>query len=152
MSKSRRSRKVFQIDETHQRRQIPIVVGGTSYWIQHLIFPGRLAGFNDQLADASFSSSANKHSERLAKAVAQLPPDLLSVYQNLETQGASAAADSGSAFTLHRLLAALDPPVARRWHWKDTRKVLRSLELIKQAGCLSSEIISEQSQTVSEPR
>lgn len=141
-----------QIDETHQRRQIPIVVGGTSYWIQHLIFPGRLAGFNEQLADASRSPAASEQSERLAQAVAQLPPELLSVYEDLVAHGASAAADSGSAFALHRLLAALDPTVAQRWHWKDTRKVLRSLELIKEMGRLSSEIISEQSQTVCKPR
>lgn len=31
-----------QIDEIHSRSNFPIIVGGTSYYIQNLIFPGRL--------------------------------------------------------------------------------------------------------------
>ncbi|KAN0127428.1 IPP transferase domain containing protein [Lactarius tabidus] len=29
------------IDDAHQLKKIPILVGGTTYWIQHLAFPGR---------------------------------------------------------------------------------------------------------------
>jgi len=41
----------------------------------------------------------------------------------------------------------LDPIVASRWHWRDTRKVLRSLRIITETGRLPSEIIAEQSKT-----
>lgn len=48
---------------------------------------------------------------------------------------------------MHRLLQALDPAVASRWHWRDSRKVLRSLRIIAETGRLPSEIIAEQSET-----
>lgn len=92
----------------------------------------------------------SSQSSRLAAAVGTLTPDLLSLYHTLPT--AADDLDADSALTLHRLLASLDPPVAQRWHWKDTRKVLRSLDLTKQLGRLPSEIIAEQSLAVPPPR
>ena len=91
-------------------------------------------------------------SPRLAEALGRLPSDLLPLYQNLAAQPTVESMEPGNALTLHRLLAVLDPPVAQRWHWKDTRKVLRSLEIIQQTGRLPSEIFSEQSENVSLPR
>lgn len=32
------------IDDAHQLKKVPILVGGTTYWIQHLAFPGRETG------------------------------------------------------------------------------------------------------------
>ena len=119
--------------------------------MQHLLFPGRLATF-DQPLDAPPSAAASAPSPRLAEALEHLPPDLHPLYQNLAAQPAAEAIDPDNALALHRLLAALDPPVAQRWHWRDTRKVLRSLELIAQTGRLPSEIIAEQSQTAAPPR
>lgn len=124
-------------------------MGGTSYWIQHLIFPGRLATADAPVEEA-VSSSAASPSERLCQAIGDLPPELLSLYRDLPASASDV--DVESALTLHRLLAALDPAVAQRWHWKDTRKVLRSLEVTKQTGRLPSEIIAEQSQAVPPPR
>ncbi|EKM55781.1 uncharacterized protein PHACADRAFT_161824 [Phanerochaete carnosa HHB-10118-sp] len=136
------------IEETHHRGQIPIVVGGTSYWIQHLIFPGRLAAFDADVAAATAPVSGL--SPRLAQAADLLPSELLSLYHNLPAVATDV--DAESALALHRLLTALDPAVAQRWHWKDTRKVLRSLELTKQTGHLPSDIIAKQSQVVLPPR
>lgn len=59
----------------------------------------------------------------------------------------SASTDPDAALAMHKLLQALDPVVASRWHWKDTRKVLRSLRIIAETGRLPSEIIAEQSET-----
>jgi len=58
----------------------------------------------------------------------------------------SASTDADDALAMHRLLQALDPIVASRWHWRDTRKVLRSLRVIAETGRLPSEIIAEQSE------
>lgn len=151
-----------QIDETHRRNQIPIVVGGTAYWIQHLLFPGRLAALDEKAApptgrDATSGSgelppSPPTPSALLQGAIASIPQDLRPLFDVLPGRPPAADTHASEAFNLHRLLAAIDPPVAHRWHWKDTRKVLRSLELIKETGRLSSEIISEQSQTAPPPR
>lgn len=149
----------FQIDETHERNQIPIVVGGTSYWIQHLIFPERLlATFDDPPSEGSRPSTPNHEdnaqdqSEALSRALSSLPPELLVLFNDLPSTAIPASADPELAFSLHRLLSLLDPTVAQRWHWKDTRKVTRNLVIIKQTGRLPSEIISEQSNSSPLPR
>ncbi|KZP29943.1 tRNA isopentenyltransferase [Athelia psychrophila] len=132
------------IDETHSRNQIPIVVGGTSYWIQHLMFSDRLA--SDEVDLGSVTAS-----ESLAKSLSSLPSELLEIYNTLP-EHASDALDPPAALQLHTLLSALDPTVAARWHWRDTRKVLRSLRIMKGTGRKPSEIIAEQSETLSSPR
>ncbi|KAJ3536042.1 hypothetical protein NM688_g6889 [Phlebia brevispora] len=151
------------IDETHERNQIPIVVGGTSYWIQHLVFPERLlATFDDSNEDSDQeqeqtlpSADANiphEQSQSLLHSISALPPELLDVFNHLPDTCPSAAADPELCLSLHKLLQALDPIVAQRWHWRDTRKVLRSLSIIQQTGRLSSEIIDEQSRNIPQPR
>ncbi|EMD38693.1 hypothetical protein CERSUDRAFT_94230 [Gelatoporia subvermispora B] len=127
------------IDETHERQQIPIVVGGTAYWIQHLVFPNRLPSIERAAGD---DGSDTPISPVLAERLSCLPPDLLDLWQNLPKSGIT---DSTVSMSLHKLLTALDPIVAARWHWKDSRKVLRELEVVKENGRAASEIIAEQS-------
>jgi tRNA dimethylallyltransferase len=119
---------------------VPIIVGGTSYWIQHLIFPNRLP------------TPSQSSSDSVARSIANLPPDLLELFNALPEQSPSAASHPQEAMLLHKLLTALDEPVAQRWHWKDTRKVMGSLRVIKDTGRTPSEVIAEQSKTALIPR
>lgn len=126
--------------------------------MQHLVFPGRLvSSFDSPDSGLHEESSAALEepvsvSEQLAQAITTTPPALLQVYKHLPDDPPSAGTDPEAAYSLHSLLSSLDPAVASRWHWKDTRKVLRSLQIIKQSGRLSSDIIQEQSETTLEPR
>ncbi|KAI0713288.1 tRNA isopentenyltransferase [Earliella scabrosa] len=138
------------IEETHGRNQVPIVVGGTSYWIQHLIFPERMASL-DKPSD-SVPPPVQPASEAFAKAIASLPPELLTLFNDLPDSAPSADTDSQLCLDMHKLLTMLDPLVAQRWHWRDSRKVLTNLRVIQENRRLASEIILEQSQTVSKPR
>ncbi|KAJ3474244.1 hypothetical protein NLI96_g12571 [Meripilus lineatus] len=146
------------IDETHQRNQVPIIVGGTSYWIQHLIFPHRLATSpNDFHRDDSRSPSPTtqtspSESTSFSNALASLTPDQLLSFQNLPKTSPSASTEPDATFALHHLLASLDPVIAQRWHWKDSRKVLRSLEIMQEHRRLASELIREQSAATPPPR
>ncbi|KAG1801783.1 tRNA isopentenyltransferase [Suillus subaureus] len=128
------------IDETHRMDMIPIIVGGTSYWIQHLMFPNRLPTPGQTLSDS------------VTQSIANLPPELLELFNALPEHPPSAASHPQDAMLLHRLLTALDEPVAQRWHWRDTRKVMGSLRVIKDTGMAPSEIIIEQSKTALIPR
>ncbi|KAG1801779.1 IPP transferase-domain-containing protein [Suillus subaureus] len=128
------------IDETHRMDMIPIIVGGTSYWIQHLMFPNRLPTPGQTLSDS------------VTQSIANLPPELLELFNALPEHPPSAASHPQDAMLLHRLLTALDEPVAQRWHWRDTRKVMESLRVIKDTGMAPSEIIIEQSKTALIPR
>lgn len=128
------------IDETHRMDKIPIIVGGTSYWIQHLMFPNRLP------------TPAQSLSDSVAQSIANLPPELLDLFNALPEHSPSAASHPQDAMLLHKLLTALDEPVAQRWHWRDTRKVMGSLRVIKDTGKTPSEIIIEQSKIALTPR
>lgn len=130
--------------------QIPIVVGGTSYWIQHLLFPNRLA--NKDLTLPGPTTSGDPMSAPLQGSVSQLKPNLLSLWTALPESPPNAVTHPEDALSLHELLQALDPPVASRWHWRDTRKVLRSLRIMKETSRTPSEIISEQSESPLIPR
>lgn len=137
------------INETHNRNEIPIVIGGTSYWIQHLLFPNRLA--------SDGPPSLSEDSDRFRSAIperfiSKLPPDLLNLFDQLPEQAPSAISDPDRASLLYKLLQTLDEPVAARWHWRDTRKVLRALQIIKEQGRTPSEIINEQASTPLFPR
>ena len=133
----------------HERHELPIIVGGTSYWIQHLIFPNRLIPKEAPLAPVAH---ANSWSPELQDSIASLPSDLLTLLTDLPLEAPSAKLDPDKAFSLHALLCALDPVIAKRWHWKDTRKVLRNLEILKESRKRPSDIIAEQSQDVSDSR
>jgi tRNA dimethylallyltransferase len=138
----------------HENNELPIIVGGTSYWIQHLIFPNRLVSKDSGSRPQSPSPVAEPWSEQLLLSIASLPPDLLLLLQHLPEEPPSAKVDPDEAFRLHSLLSILDPVVSKRWHWKDTRKVLRSLQIIKECRQRPSDIIVEQSNkaTDSKPR
>ncbi|KIK63795.1 hypothetical protein GYMLUDRAFT_162504 [Collybiopsis luxurians FD-317 M1] len=141
------------VNDAHEKNQVPIVVGGTSYWIQHLLFPNRLA--KDINSDFDDSLSAGEHpemSEELARSIESLPPELIDLLSSLPDPAPSADTDPGGALQLYNLLKALDATIAARWHWKDTRKVLRNLRIILERGRKPSELIHEQSQEALKPR
>ncbi|KAH8833494.1 tRNA isopentenyltransferase [Flagelloscypha sp. PMI_526] len=131
------------IEETHRAGQIPIVVGGTTYWIQHLLFPNRLSSEGYSPAQQS-PTLTRPSSSALDTKLQSLPHELLHLFRNLPEVPPSASDSPSSAMQLHSLLAHLDPSVAQRWHWRDTRKVLRNLCIIKEQSRLVSEVISEQ--------
>jgi tRNA dimethylallyltransferase len=81
-------------------------------------------------------------------------PELLRLFEDLPESLPSASDDAEGAFKFHTLLNAIDPVMASRWHWRDTRKVLRSLEIIKETGRRASDIVAEQASrnAISEPR
>ena len=120
--------------------------------MQHLVFPGRLADFSDKAPSSLDALQDADPSEALAGLLASLSANMRALYEELPEQLPTAATDPEKAFAYHQLLSQLDPIVGQRWHWKDTRKVLRSLKIIKESGRLSSDIIHQQSAVQSLPR
>jgi len=78
--------------------------------------------------------------------LSKLSPEERDLYDKLPDPPPSASTDPDVALAMHRLLQALDPAVASRWHWRDTRKVFRSLRIITETGRLPSDIFAEQSE------
>ena len=119
--------------------------------MQHLIFPNRLVSIDLGSPSQSPSPLAEPlWSEQLSLSITSLPPDLLLLFQHLPEEPPCAKVNPDGAFRLRSLLSKLDPIVSQRWHWKDLRKVLRSLQIIKQCWQRLSDIIAEQSNTTTD--
>ena len=122
--------------------------------MQHLAFPGRLAVEPEKVTRPSSPPSPNRPppSDGLSSALSQIKPDMAKLFNSLPEISPSAAKEPAAALSLHNLLHALDPDVASRWHWKDTRKVLRNLQIIRDSGRKVSDIFKEQSNVTPSPR
>jgi tRNA dimethylallyltransferase len=145
---------MVQISEAHGSKKVPIIAGGTKYWIEHLVFPGRLAVDPERVSLRPSSPTANckPPSDGLSSTLSQVAADLRELFDALPESPPSAADDPAAALALYNLLQALDPLVAARWHWKDTRKILRNLVIMKESGRKVSEIFQEQSAVTLKPK
>ncbi|CEQ42808.1 SPOSA6832_04660, partial [Sporobolomyces salmonicolor] len=166
-----------QIDELRARGTLSIAVGGTSYYLQNLVFPNQLVA---DVASSSRPSSPEPPSAspktlddvadfppRLLEAIKALPAELLSLFFVLPAlPDISTPDDFPPRFpldllpprlrspetlvpALYTLLKTLDPASADRWHWRDVRKVRRALDIVWE-GRRWEDVVSEQQQKSNE--
>ena len=104
-------------DRMHAAHTLPIIVGGTTYYVQHLFFPGRLVSQVEPM-DASL------YARQTAARVESLPSSLRSLWDLLGSDEVRVnAAPPAEPTELWALLDAMDPESAQRWHYRDQRKV-----------------------------
>ncbi|GAA5866194.1 hypothetical protein JCM1840_005107 [Sporobolomyces johnsonii] len=168
---------IDKIDELRARGTLPIAVGGTSYYLQNLVFPNQLVA---DVASSSRPSSPEPPSAspktlddvadfppRLLEAIKALPAELLSLFLALPAlPDISTPDDFPPRFplelltprlrspetlvpALYTLLKTLDPASAERWHWRDVRKVRRALDIIWE-GRRWEDVVNEQQQKSNE--
>ncbi|KAK3651572.1 tRNA dimethylallyltransferase, mitochondrial [Elasticomyces elasticus] len=109
------------IGEIRARGRLPILVGGTHYYTQSLLFKEGLA--------ETHAESGDEGAEKEAQS-----PDI--AYPLLEQ----------STEVLLAELQRVDPVMAERWHPNDRRKIRRSLEIYLKTGRKASEVYAEQRQ------
>ena len=107
------------ISEIRARGKLPIVVGGTAYYLDGLLFEGRLV--DDQPA-LDGSEGASQREELAAK------------YPIL----------TASPEAMLAKLREVDPVMADKWHPNDARKIRTSLEIYFGTGRRASDIYAEQ--------
>lgn len=111
------------IEEIRSRDKLPILVGGTHYYTQSLLF-------RDRLAESEDGGGASK--------------------EDVEAQGPTDNLEDTYPFLkeptdrLLERLQEIDPVMAERWHPNDRRKIQRSLEIYLQTGRKASDIYAEQ--------
>lgn len=105
------------IKEIRSRGKLPILVGGTHYYTQSLLFEDTLVGKD--------SEDEKSHLSR---------EDLESKYPILLE----------SEETILNKLREVDPVMADRWHPKERKRIKRSLEIYLTTGRKASEIYKEQ--------
>ena len=152
------------IEDIKTRGKIPIVVGGTNYYIESVLWDILI----DEDRNASSSSSGDE-SEKPARGIKQRKN-----IQSTEVQVSNDASgetvvvrgetakgtsqseempghfeenkDGSSKISLYERLREVDPAMADRLHPSDSRKIARSLQVYKQLGRPHSKILQEQQQ------
>jgi tRNA dimethylallyltransferase len=104
------------IEDIRSRGKLPILVGGTHYYTQSLLFRDRLADQSDNTSPSTFV------------------PNTLEKWPILKEP----------TEVLLTELKRVDPIMADRWHPNDRRKIQRSLEIWLQTGKRASDIYAEQ--------
>jgi tRNA dimethylallyltransferase len=115
------------IEEIRGRGKLPILVGGTHYYTQSLLF-------RDRLAEAEEDGEREEGSKKDREEAQGPTEDLGAKYPILKE----------STEKLLAKLQEVDPVMAERWHPNDRRKIQRSLEIYLQTGRKASEIYAEQ--------
>ncbi|KAL1897326.1 tRNA dimethylallyltransferase, mitochondrial [Sporothrix stenoceras] len=122
------------IQEIRSRGRLPIVVGGSQYYTDGLLFEDHLV---ENTNDSEDVDGAGGH-EKVEGDVTGAQDDTL--------------ADNSKQFpvlnesteTLLAELTKVDPVMAARWHPNDRRKIRRSLEIFLTTGRRASDIYAEQ--------
>ncbi|EJT70101.1 hypothetical protein GGTG_12274 [Gaeumannomyces tritici R3-111a-1] len=112
------------IREIRSRGRLPIVVGGTHYYADGLLFDDRLVTRADE-------AKANVGGDQEQQSDPQLSDEEPSL-QDAPTE------------TLLARLREVDPVIAERWHPNDRRKIWRSLQIYLTTGRRASDIYAEQ--------
>ena len=107
------------IEQIRSRGKLPIVVGGTNYYVFSLLF-------EDSTIAVEQSDTGSEAEEK-----GGCP------------QGSFAILDAPTE-EIYAELQAVDPDIARTWHPKDRRKIQRSLEIWLKTGRKASEVYAEQ--------
>ncbi|KAI2471959.1 tRNA isopentenyltransferase [Annulohypoxylon bovei var. microspora] len=119
---AREARKLIR--EIRSRGKLPIVVGGTLYYIHALLFEDHLVN-SQGIDDDSLQHRSQEEN------IAQFP-----------------ILDGPTDLMLERL-REVDPVMADRWHPDDRRKIKRSLEIFLTTGQRASDIYAQQKQAKS---
>ncbi|KAF2084636.1 tRNA isopentenyltransferase [Saccharata proteae CBS 121410] len=111
------------INDIHARGKVPILVGGTHYYIQSLLF-------NDSLSveDETPDNKNPKAESQETFPILNQPPEIILAK-----------------------LREVDPVMADRWHPNDIRKISASLEIYLRTGKTASQTYEEQRQRALPP-
>ncbi|KAJ3182211.1 hypothetical protein HDU85_003253 [Gaertneriomyces sp. JEL0708] len=137
------------IDQIHSRNRIPILVGGTNYYIQSLLWKQQIIAAASDCEPAMAENRQVIEEDIAHPSIANSP---------LATQIAECLRGDNNALTessdsptidvrMFEILQKVDPAMAQRWHPRDLRKVRRSLQIFYTSGKRHSEWLAEQKET-----
>ncbi|XP_030644958.1 tRNA dimethylallyltransferase [Chanos chanos] len=111
-----RNKALSLIEDMHHRERLPIIVGGTNYYIESLLWKVLVDTGQENAGERERSSSPDSKAE-------------------LEKLGGP---------ELHRRLTQVDPDMAAMLHPHDARKIARSLQIYQETGVPHSQLLEEQ--------
>ncbi|KPM10312.1 tRNA dimethylallyltransferase, mitochondrial-like protein, partial [Sarcoptes scabiei] len=129
------------IDDIIARNKYPIVVGGTNYYIESIIYHNLIDSESVPFSNQqTISSSVRETIENQSRKIFPIDTveELLSI--KITTQNLKCTSNE----KLHKFLSCIDPRSAEILHINDRRKIIRSLQVFQQTGHSMSEILDEQ--------
>ncbi|XP_031549612.1 tRNA dimethylallyltransferase-like [Actinia tenebrosa] len=122
------------IDDIKKRGKIPIIVGGTNYYIESLLWDILIDAENEKESETLSSGEENESFSIKRRKV-------IECNGGLESTGSIPGEEKPS---LHTKLATIDPEMASRLHPNDTRKIARSLQVYEHHGIPHSQLLVDQ--------
>ncbi|KAJ5915019.1 hypothetical protein N7504_003902 [Penicillium tannophilum] len=113
------------IDDIRSRGKTPVLVGGTHYYTQAVLFKDQLVGEGKDEGESD--------GEEMPKPLEEV----------ISTSEKWPILDASPEILMEKL-REVDPVMAAKWHPRDGRKIRRSLEIYFQTGRPASEIYAEQ--------
>ena len=110
------------IDDIHLRNKVPIIVGGTHYYLLSLLFENKTIGATKELELMEQNGSTQ---------INELTPEQILILD-------------GPVDQIFDTLQAIDPVIAEKFHPKDKRKLRRALEIYYTTNKKTSDIYLEQ--------
>ena len=121
------------VHDLDKQGQIPVLVGGTHYYLQSVLFENTLLANDSQLFMSNLSLSET--------LVANSQPQTASL---IKTVPSDSVLEQLSAEERWNMLNEVDPVMAQKWHPSDTRRIIRSLQFFRDEGTKHSDAILNQ--------
>lgn len=122
------------IDDIRRRGKLPIVVGGTSYYVYSLLFPDQLV--TESKRPGSYSEGEISDVEEIDDQPRERRHD--------DAHQENLAICDGTNEQLYARLMNIDPVAAHSWHPNEHRKLQRALQIWSTTGKKPSDIYAEQ--------
>lgn len=136
------------VQEIRGRGKLPVVVGGTNYYVFSLLFKGATLGLDESGSESGSDDEGRRidfgmgTTVELSGSAAEAAHDINGTTTTGPVPDLSIL-DEPTEVVLAKL-RELDPVMADSWHPKDRRKIQRSLEICLKKGRKASEIYEEQ--------
>ncbi|KAJ3043394.1 hypothetical protein HDV00_005092 [Rhizophlyctis rosea] len=116
------------ISQIHSRNKIPIIVGGTNYYIQTILFHNKIIPSHPTPGISSSSSPDTPHpSLSTHPLLSQITSALAK--SDLRTSTEDEVRAYAQSDDMWKLLKEVDPGMAVKWHPRADRKIRRSLQM-----------------------
>lgn len=121
------------IKEIHNQNKLPIIVGGTYYYIESILYDKLIkTESGDELTLANAGNQRRIYKDE----------DLESLDNFFKYEIKTFSFDNVNSVKLHNLLKQVDPETANRLHPNDRRKIVRALQVYQKTNKKYSDLIN----------
>lgn len=133
------------IDQLFEANKLPIVVGGTNYYIESIIWKSFIQASQLETSehDLTIIDSENQLLETLPNEMFHNEDDLKDVNEFLKKPIFHHSFKNIDSDKLWKILEKLDPAASRHYHPHDKRRIIRCLQLIQRTNKTYTDILKD---------